>query len=113
MESQLKWDMFLSYEQRMCEKGSGMTKEQLTGASIFHAWNATQEHAEFVRFAKIREGLNVGTNQERDVLLAVARAADKASAIAPGVCDEDVALEIALENAKRIPSLKAEIEKRG
>lgn len=32
------WNKFTSYEQRMCEKDSGMTKEQITGASIFYHW---------------------------------------------------------------------------
>lgn len=32
------WQRFESYEQAMCERGSGMTREQITGAAIFWAW---------------------------------------------------------------------------
>ena len=32
------WEQFEIYEQGMCERGSGMTQEQLTGAAIFYSW---------------------------------------------------------------------------
>jgi hypothetical protein len=44
----MNFDDFKSYEQKLCEKGSGLTKEQMTGATIFYMW-MLKERAEEVR----------------------------------------------------------------
>lgn len=36
--SQDQWAEFCSYENRLADKGAGLTRDQMTGAGIYHSW---------------------------------------------------------------------------
>ena len=42
-EHNARWERFRMWEQSAANKGGGLTREQLTGARIFHEWLKDEE----------------------------------------------------------------------